>query len=127
MPIAPATRRFRFVALASVLAAAPLAAQKPSLTLADYAKWEILGNSAISADGKWIAYDFRRNSGANELRWHAVDSDAEQIVKMGSGAVFTRDNRHLIYTINADTTGTAGRGGRGGRGGAAGAAAGAAN
>ncbi len=127
MPIAPATRRFRFVALASLLAAAPLTAQKPSLTLADYAKWEVLGNSAISADGKWIAYDFRRNSGANELRWHAVDSDAEQIVKMGSGAVFTRDSRHLIYTINADTTGTAGRGGRGGRGGAAGAAVGAAN
>ena len=72
-----------------------------------------------------MAYDFRRNSGDVELRWHAVDSDAEHAVKLGSGATFTRDSRHLLYTIVADTAGTAGRGGRGGRGGAAAGAGGA--
>jgi dipeptidyl aminopeptidase/acylaminoacyl peptidase len=113
-------KSFRLV-FAAALAAAPLAAQKPALTAADYAKWEILGNGVISPDGKWVAYDFRRNSGEAELRWHAVDSDAEKIVKMGNGATFTRNSRYLIYTISADTTGAGGRGGRGGRGSGAGA------
>lgn len=128
MPIFFAARRFPSaipLAVLALFAVAPLAAQKPALTQADYAKWEILGNSSISPDGKWIAYEFRRNSGHNEMRWHALDSDAETSVKMGSGATFTSDSRHLIYTINADTVGAAGgRGGRGGRGG--GAASGAA-
>ena len=111
------------LAAAVVLAAAPLSAQKPAVTSADYAKWEILGNGVISPDGKWVAYDFRRNSGEGELRWHAVDSDAEKTVKLGTGATFTRNSRYLIYTISADTTGGGGRGGRGGRGGGAGAGA----
>jgi dipeptidyl aminopeptidase/acylaminoacyl peptidase len=130
MPIHPAIRRslpaplLALLATAAVAPIAPLAAQKPALSQADYAKWEILGNAAISPDGKWVAYDFRRNSGDGELRWHAVNSDAEKAVKMGSGAIFTRSSRHLLYTISADTTGAGGRGGRGGRGGAAGGGAG---
>ena len=31
---------------------------KPVLGAADYAKWETLGNGALSPDGKWVAYDF---------------------------------------------------------------------
>ncbi len=114
-------RRLLPPALLAILSAAPLVAQKPALTSADYAKWEILGNSIISPDGKWVAYDFRRNSGDGELRWHALDSDAEKSVKMGNGEVFTRNSRYLLYTIAADTAGGSGRGGRGGRGGGAGA------
>ncbi|MFI5246092.1 MAG: hypothetical protein ACHQQR_12745, partial [Gemmatimonadales bacterium] len=111
-------------ALLATLSVAPLTAQKPALRAGDYAKWEVLGNSVISPDGKWMAYEIRRNSGDVELRWHAVDSDAEHTVKSGSTATFARDSRHLLYTVIADTSGTAGRGGRGGRGGGtAGAAA----
>ncbi len=72
---------------------------------------------------------FAATGAASEMRWHALNSDAETSVKMGSGATFTSDGQHLIYTISADTAGVgagggaAGRGGRGGRGGAAGTAA----
>src|SRR5262249_39919770 len=68
--------------VAIVLAAAPLAAQqptsahgpaKPTLTSADYAKWETLGAGALSPDGKWVAYDFRRANGTTELHYRAVD------------------------------------------------------
>ncbi|MFI5231188.1 MAG: S9 family peptidase [Gemmatimonadales bacterium] len=127
MPLRTAAHRFHQAAIAAAVAVAPLAAQKPALTQADYAKWETLGASIVSPDGKWVAYDIRRNSGANELRWHAIDADGEHAVKMGSGAVFTRDSRYLVYTVLADTTGGAGRGGRGGRGGTAGTATPAAN
>lgn len=125
MPLSPATSRRRpgmllaALALATLSAGGQLGAQKPALTLADYGKWEILGNAAISPDGKWVAYDLRRNNGRNELRWHAIDGAAETAVAMGTGAAFTRDSRHLVYTIVADTAGVAGAGGRGGRGGRA--------
>src|ERR1019366_7544664 len=122
MRILSTIRRIGPSALLAIVIATPLAAQKPALTTADYAKWEILGTPVISPDGKWMAYDFRRNSGDGELRWHAVDSDADHPVKMGSGATFTRDSRHLLYTISADTSGAAGRGGGGGRGGGNGTA-----
>ena len=44
---------------------------KATLTNADYAKWETLGAGALSPDGKWVAYDFRRGNGSTELRYRA--------------------------------------------------------
>ncbi len=55
----------------------PHAPAKPTLTSADYAKWETLGTGALSPDGKWVAYDFRRGNGTTELRYRAVDSDED--------------------------------------------------
>ena len=64
-----------------ILGAGALAAQqaqgspggaKPTLTGADYAKWESLGSGALSPDGKWVAYDFRRGNSSVELRYRAV-------------------------------------------------------
>ena len=41
---------------------------KPTLASADYAKWETLGNGALSPDGKWVAYDLRRGNGSTEWK-----------------------------------------------------------
>src|SRR4051794_32265479 len=73
----------RSAALAIAVCAAPVFAQeprspgaalpssaKPLLTEADFARIETLGATALSPDGKWIAYDFRRGtSGPTELRY----------------------------------------------------------
>ena len=87
---------------------------KPVPTAADYAKWETLGAGALSPDGKWVAYDVRRVSGATELRYARTDGGAATVVRLGSAPQFTGGSRWLIYTLSSDTTG----GGRGGRGGA---------
>ena len=116
------------VALTPVSAAhaqhAATSAAKPTLASADYAKWESLGGSAISADGKWIAYDFRRGNGSTELRYRAASSGDEHSIHSATGAQFTSDGRWLLATVTPDTAG-GGRGARGGRGGggAGGAAA----
>lgn len=102
-------------------AASPATNTKPVLASADYAKWETLGNGALSPDGKWVAYDLRRGNGTTELRYRTVDSDNEHIVHSANGPQFTNNGHWLLYTITPDTAGAAGRGGRGGRG-AAGAA-----
>ena len=90
------------------------AAAKPVPTAADYAKWETLGAGALSPDGKWVAYDARRVSGATELRYARTDGGPETVVRLGSAPQFTSGSRWLLYTLSSDTTG----GGRGGRGGA---------
>ena len=56
-----------------------------ALTPADYARWETLGTSALSPDGKWIAYDFRRGNGSSEVVYRALDTRLGRIVAVGAG------------------------------------------
>jgi dipeptidyl aminopeptidase/acylaminoacyl peptidase len=95
---------------------------KPTLASADYSKWETLSGNAISADGKWIAYDLRRGNGSTELRYRGTSSGDEHSARSATNPQFTSDSRWLLFTITPDTAGGAGggRGGRGGRGGGAG-------
>ena len=130
----------RSFALLLFLAAAPAVAQQSAsapastaqsrapIPASEWGRFETLGASAISPDGKWVAYDFRIGAGGGELRYRAGPSGAEQAVRNGAGAVFSKNSRWLVYTITPDTAGD-GRGGRGGaaggRGGRGGGAAGA--
>ena len=99
---------------------------KKPVPVADWAKWETLGQGSLSPDGKWVAWDLRRQVGGVELRYRAVGDDADKIVRLGSNPLFTKTSRFLLYTITPDTTNNGGRGGaRGGgagRGGATGVA-----
>ena len=102
----------------------PVVAAKPTLTGADYAKWETLGAGALSPDGKWAAYDIRRGNGSTELRYRALDGDNERAARSATNPQFTSNSRWLFYTIGPDSGG-GGRGGRGGRGGGGGGGGGA--
>jgi dienelactone hydrolase len=120
-------QRASLVAAIFAAAASPLLAQqKPTVTThADLAKWETLGAGALSPDGKFVAYDFRRGDGSTELRWRSTGGE-EHSVRSASGPQFTSNNHWLVFTISPDTAG--GRGaGRGGRGGAGANGAGATN
>jgi len=75
----------------------------PSLGAADYARWETLGNGALSPDGKWVAYDLRRGDGTTELHFRAVGSADEHTARSGSNPQFSHDSRWLIYSVAADT------------------------
>src|SRR5437773_11652640 len=124
----------RAAVLAAVFGAAALAARQPQsassttsaggrtvLTEADFARIEALGATALSPDGKWVAYDFRRGvSGPTELRYRPVAGGAEASAPLGNTPVFSANSRWLLFTVTPDTTG--GRGGAAGRrGGGAGA------
>src|SRR5690348_4176453 len=125
----------RAAALSLALGAAALAAQQPQgnsstgpstsrsvLTEADFARIEQLGATALSPDGKWIAYDFRRGvSGPSELRYRPVAGGTEATAPLGSTPVFSANSRWLLFTVTADTTG-ARAGGAGRRGGTQGRA-----
>ncbi len=108
---------------------AALQAQAPKgrVPASDYGKWETPAGGELSPDGKWVAYELRRVSGSNELRYRQIGAAQEQTVRMATAPQFTRDSRWLVYTIAPDTGGAGGagaaggRGGRGGRGGGDGA------
>jgi hypothetical protein len=103
-------------------ATSPAASATAALGPADYAKWETLGNGALSPDGKWVAYDLRRGNGSTELRYRTVDNETDHTVRSATAPQFTTNGRWLLYTVLPDTAGAGARGGRGGRGGAAGGA-----
>src|SRR4051812_37154602 len=92
---------------ASLLAQGPAKARS-RVPESDYTKWETLGTSALSPDGKWIAYDFRKGASTSELRYREVASGTERSVIRGSTPLFCANDRWLFYTINPDTGAAAG-------------------
>src|SRR5437764_7345534 len=85
-------------------AGTPSPAVRPALTEADFARIETLGATALSPDGKWIAYDFRRGaSGPTELRYRAVAGGPESSVPLGHSPVFSESSHWLLFTITPDT------------------------
>src|ERR1700749_2987599 len=86
-------RAFRIAALIAGVASPLVAQQKPTITAdADLAKWETLGAGALSPDGKFVAYDFRRGNGTSELRYRAVNGGDEHTVRSASAPQFSSNN-----------------------------------
>ena len=79
--------------------AALSAQQKPTLTPADYGRWESLGAATLSPDGGWLSYAVRRVDEQDELRIRALDEDSARVVPFGSDAAFSADGRWLAYLI----------------------------
>src|SRR3954463_11380280 len=59
-------------------------ATKKILTLADYGRWNRIASSAISPDGKWVAYVFQPNDGDGTLFVKQLDGDKIFTVPVGS-------------------------------------------
>ena len=79
--------------------AVPASAQKPALTPADYARWESIGASELSADGLTFAFTITRVDGDDDLRVHFVAADSTHIVPNALRPAFSRDGRWLAYSI----------------------------
>jgi dipeptidyl aminopeptidase/acylaminoacyl peptidase len=86
---------------AALPAAAPaaVAQQRPTLTPGDYGKWESLGATELSPDGRWIAYVVNRVDEDEELRFRRLDEDSTRVVPYGGRPTFSPDGRWLAYSI----------------------------
>jgi dipeptidyl aminopeptidase/acylaminoacyl peptidase len=88
--------KLRVLALYCLAATLPCTAQpKPTLTPADYGKWETLGAGTLSQDGKWLAYEIRRTNGNGELRVATTAGDKNYKIDFCTGAAFASDSRWL--------------------------------
>jgi dipeptidyl aminopeptidase/acylaminoacyl peptidase len=90
----------RLVFLLGIMSALPLAAQqKPTLAPEDYARWETLGTTTLSADGRRFAYTVSRVDGDVELRHGTVARGETSRVPHASAPVFSADGRWLAYSL----------------------------
>src|SRR5262249_19903048 len=76
-----------------ILTVAGLAQTKPRLTPADYGKWETLGATTLSPDGKWLAYAVNRSNRNNELRIVSVAGGEPKVAPFGAQPVFSSHSR----------------------------------
>jgi dipeptidyl aminopeptidase/acylaminoacyl peptidase len=68
---------------------------KPTLAPADFGKWETLGQSSLSPDGKWLAYEIRRTDGNNELRVSPTAGGKAVTVAFCSQPAFSADSHWM--------------------------------
>lgn len=77
-------------------AAACLYAQpKPTLTPADYGRWETPGQATLSQDGKWMAYDIRRTNRNDELRVSPTAGGKTHTIAFCAQPAFSADSHWL--------------------------------
>ncbi len=72
---------------------------KPRLTPAEYGKWETLGGTSLSPDGKWLAVGINRSNRNNELRIASVAGGEPKVIAFGVQPVFSSDSRWAAYSI----------------------------
>ncbi|HUI55692.1 MAG TPA: prolyl oligopeptidase family serine peptidase [Bryobacteraceae bacterium] len=98
-------RNLLILLLAASLATCLIAQTKPTLTPADYGKFETLGAGTLSPDGKWLAHEIRRTNGDNELRVAATAGGGKaQVLAFCSGAAFSSDSRWLACESTVSET-----------------------
>ena len=145
---APLLLRF---AAAAAMAAAPVfgiaaqgAATGKPIQLEDYARFNRIAGTALSADGKWMTFTYTPNeNGASVMHIKQLDGDKDYVLTMGGGrggaaasgggrggaggggTSFSDDSKYAAYNVPAQAGGRGaaggapapgGRGGRGGRG-----------
>lgn len=64
---------------------------------ADWVRWERLGRSLLSPDGRWLAHEVRRGDGSAELRLRVLATDSTEVFEEGSGPEFSDDAAWLAY------------------------------
>jgi hypothetical protein len=104
------------ILVASAIAASPSAQERKPVTPADYGKWETLGASVLSRDGRWLAVPMTRVDGTAELCLHRGVQPGSPV---DAGAVFKaarpragirRPRRWMAYRLGQSRpTGAAGR------------------
>src|SRR4051794_30611290 len=89
----------RIVTLLTFTVALATAQPKPAITPADYGKWETMGQTPLSPDGKWLAAVVRRTNGTFELRIHPTAGGKAWIAQSGTDPAFSADSRWAAYTV----------------------------
>ncbi|MFZ4377002.1 MAG: prolyl oligopeptidase family serine peptidase [Saprospiraceae bacterium] len=77
----------------------PVSGQKKQLEHSDFAHWKTLGNTVISADGKWVSYNLTPGEGDETLIIHQTESGENFVFPRGSRASFTANNSHAAFLV----------------------------
>ncbi|MCK7535666.1 MAG: hypothetical protein MZV63_34090 [Marinilabiliales bacterium] len=73
--------------------------KKPTIAPADYTKWQTLGSSVISDDGKWISWSIRMVEGDDSLFIKNPTTGKVYAYPLSSGITFSSDSRWAYMRI----------------------------
>ena len=65
----------------------------------DWGRWERLTTAALSPDGKWAAWEIRRNDGTALLALRQIGSEETRTFEEGRGARFSEDSKWLAFSV----------------------------
>ena len=106
-PTALRSRQAPLFCLSLLLAfvhAIPMQAQegqeKRPLPIADHQLWRSISGATISPGGSWVAWEFSRVRGDDTLHVVNIDTDAEHVVPLASGARFSDDGVWVAYFLS---------------------------
>jgi dipeptidyl aminopeptidase/acylaminoacyl peptidase len=93
-----------FLVLAIILvSASTLLAQDPgdkkALSIEDYGRWRSITSTAISDDGDWVSYAYRKREADDSLYVRNVMNGEERLISRGSGARFSDDSKWVAYMV----------------------------
>ncbi len=72
---------------------------KRVMTIQDYARWRSIVSVALSDDGDWMTYAYRRHKSDDTLYVRNLETDRELVVPRGSQPRFSDDSRWVAYRI----------------------------
>jgi len=70
------------------------------MRIEDYARWRSIVSVAISDDGRWMTYGYRRSRGDDTLYVRNLDGDTVLVVPRGSDPKFSDDSRWVAYSVS---------------------------
>jgi dipeptidyl aminopeptidase/acylaminoacyl peptidase len=75
-------------------------AQKRPLSIAEYQLWRSISGATLSPGGDWAAWSYARVRGDDTLHVVNLDTDAEHVVPVASGAQFSDDGAWVAYFVS---------------------------
>ena len=73
--------------------------EKKVLTIDDYGRWRSVVSAAISDDGAWVSFGYRKREADDELHTKNVDDGTDHLIERGSDPEFSDDSRWVAYEI----------------------------
>ncbi|WP_300602920.1 prolyl oligopeptidase family serine peptidase [Niabella sp.] len=74
-------------------------AQKKPLDHTVYDRWQSIGKTVLSNNGKWAVYNINVQEGDDELVIQAADQSYKKMIARGYDARITGDNRTVVFKI----------------------------
>ena len=75
-------------------------AQNGPLSIAEYKLWRSISGATISSGGNWAAWSYTRVRGDDTLHVVNLDTDAEHVVPLATGAEFSDDEAWVAYFVS---------------------------
>ena len=90
------------VAVCSVNMYATVNSEKKAFTIDDYARWQSIVSTAISHNGNWMTFGYRKVKADDTLTIKSLTSDKEHEIPRGSRPQFSDDSKWIACIISVE-------------------------